>query len=156
MSDDENIARAGIFERLIDNEPFQKKDPTPMRTFNTRELMVSVALNISHLLNTRSSYNFDELEKMERSVLNFGIPELTYQSLGGESDKNKISKIIKDTIMFYEPRLKNIMVTCMSETSCDKIFFQIDGEYTNEYFAQPVSFPISIENIYEKVIVNVG
>jgi len=71
------------------------------------ELKRSVARDLEWLLNTRvwTPWNLDALEEASRSILNYGIPELSGFSWASADDARSIKSLIETAIRTFEPRL---------------------------------------------------
>lgn len=71
------------------------------------ELKRSVARDLEWLLNTRvwTPWNLEALEEAGRSILNYGIPELSGFSWVSADDASTIKSLIENAIRTFEPRL---------------------------------------------------
>ncbi|MGH7336573.1 MAG: type VI secretion system baseplate subunit TssE, partial [Myxococcota bacterium] len=71
------------------------------------ELKRSVARDLEWLLNTRvwTPWNLEALEEAGRSILNYGIPELSAYSWASADDATAIKLLIENAIRTFEPRL---------------------------------------------------
>ena len=71
------------------------------------ELKRSVARDLEWLLNTRvwTPWNLEALEEAGRSILNYGIPELSSFSWVSADDASAIKSLIENAIRTFEPRL---------------------------------------------------
>ena len=77
MSSSKSVARAGLFDRLVDHEPMNPEEVRPKRAFNKKEFIDSVLRELNCLLNTRSPIPPDQLGLRERSVIDYGVPDFT-------------------------------------------------------------------------------
>jgi type VI secretion system protein ImpF len=71
------------------------------------ELKRSVARDLEWLLNTRvwTPWNLAALEEAGRSILNYGLPELSGYSWTSGDDARAIKTLIETAIRTFEPRL---------------------------------------------------
>ena len=71
------------------------------------ELKRSVARDLEWLLNTRvwTPWNLEALEEAGRSILNYGLPELSGYSWASADDARTIKSLIETAIRTFEPRL---------------------------------------------------
>ena len=71
------------------------------------ELKRSVARDLEWLLNTRvwTPWNLDALEEAGRSILNYGLPELSGFSWTSADDATAIRGLVEHAIRVFEPRL---------------------------------------------------
>jgi type VI secretion system protein ImpF len=104
-------ARALLFERLVDLEPDRKEEAQPFRVLTGQELWKSVSRELGQLLNSRCPVPLQLLGEEERTVINYGIPDFTSLSPQSSVDRDLIANIIGQTIMAFEPRLRNVRVT---------------------------------------------
>ncbi len=119
MADSHNPggARALLFERLVDNKPHRKEESPPFRVLSRQELWESVSRELGRLLNTRCPVPLHLLGEEERTVINYGIPDFTSLSPQNPDDRRLMASIIEQTIMAYEPRLRNVRVGVFTEPS---------------------------------------
>jgi type VI secretion system protein ImpF len=71
------------------------------------ELKRSVARDLEWLLNTRvwTPWNLEALEEAGRSILNYGLPELSGYSWASGDDASAIRTLVETAIRTFEPRL---------------------------------------------------
>lgn len=101
-----------ILDRLI--EP-RGEEPAEIssRGQSVRELEEAVRRDLQDLLNTRQSasdYIPDDAE-LSRSLLTFGLPELTNYNPTVPDHRKQLQEIIERAIRQFEPRLMNVRVT---------------------------------------------
>lgn len=96
-----------LLDRLTDDEPDKREESRDKRVLSATRLRDCVTRDISWLLNCVSldvDLALDEYPEVARSVLNFGIPDLTGASLSG-IDSETLQRQLKDAILAFEPRL---------------------------------------------------
>ena len=96
-----------LLDRLIDDEPDKLEESRDKRVISATRLRDCVTRDVSWLLNCVSldvDVNLDDYPEVTRSVLNFGIPDLTGASLSGINSET-LQRQIKDAILAFEPRL---------------------------------------------------
>jgi type VI secretion system protein ImpF len=141
-----------LLDRLSDDEPGKKEESREKRVISASRLRDCVARDISWLLNC---VNLDEAEQLSdypdvaRSVLNFGIPDLTGTALEGV-DANVLQRQLKEAILAFEPRLtpSTLRVTVNTNTQRmdgQSLIFNIESEM----WAQPIPL-----NLYLKTEVD--
>jgi type VI secretion system lysozyme-like protein len=113
MADSRNTggARALLFERLVDTELDSKKESPPFRVLTRKGLWESVSRELGRLLNSRCPVPLNLIGQVERTVLNYGIPDFTSLSPQSSDDRKLIASIIGQTIAAFETRLRNVRVT---------------------------------------------
>jgi type VI secretion system protein ImpF len=104
-----------VLDRLIEPKESEAAD-LGLRGQSVRELEEAVRRDLQDLLNTRRSAidGFPEESELSRSLLTFGLPELsTFDPTVPEQRKN-LQEIIERTIRLFEPRLMDVRVTSIS------------------------------------------
>lgn len=101
-----------LLDRLIDLDPRSTTEGAPSRSESVRAFKNSVRRDIEWLLNSRATpEKADEsLEEVSRSVLHFGLPDLTSLSDSGE-DRARLLRLVETAIATHEPRFQNVIVT---------------------------------------------
>jgi type VI secretion system protein ImpF len=96
-----------LLDRLTDEEPGKQEESREKRVISATRLRDCVARDISWLLNCVNLGNGAELEdypEVARSVLNFGIPDLTGMALAGV-DAAVLQRQLREALLAFEPRL---------------------------------------------------
>lgn len=139
-------ARAALLDRLVDKSPDVSQEPKPLRTLDRAELRQSVRRELERLLNTRSSYAPEILNQMERTVVNYGIPDYYHLSPKSLEDQKTLSRELGRTISIYEPRLQDVHVVIEGYDDDKKsLMAGVRGVIVVESIRDPVSFPFSIQ-----------
>lgn len=101
-----------LLDRLIDTDPRSTVESAPTRSESVRVFKNSVRRDIEWLLNSRATpeKTDESLEEVSRSVLHFGLPDLTSLSDSGE-DRARLLRLVETAIATYEPRFQNVVVT---------------------------------------------
>jgi len=98
---------ASILDRLIDLNPDATTDAQANRSQSVRQLKASLRRDLEWLLNTRR--NPDEVpeayEELFRSLYNYGLPDVTSMALNSPRDRQRLLRLIEQTIEIFEPRL---------------------------------------------------
>nr|WP_245188161.1 type VI secretion system baseplate subunit TssE [Frateuria flava] len=96
-----------LLDRLTDDEPGKAEESREKRVISANRLRDCVSRDISWLLNCvnlGTSVPLDDYPDVARSVLNFGIPDLTGAALSGV-DADALQRLIREAILAFEPRL---------------------------------------------------
>lgn len=103
---------SSVLDRLIDERPDQTREPAKSRNQVLSELRQSVRRDLESLLNTRMRCTEwpGELDELERSLINYGIPDVSAASLQSEQGRRDYLKHIERTIRQFEPRFKSVRV----------------------------------------------
>jgi type VI secretion system protein ImpF len=99
-----------LFQRLVDSEP-GVEEPTPFRVLTRQKLRDSVEWELGQLLNSRCPVPLHLIGEEDRTVINYGLPDFTSLSPHSPDDRKLIASIISQTIVAFEPRLRNVRVT---------------------------------------------
>jgi type VI secretion system protein ImpF len=141
-----------LLDRLTDDEPGKSEESREKRVISATRLRDCVTRDISWLLNCvhlETDVDLEPYPEVSRSVLNFGIPDLTGMALTGV-DGSVLQRQIKDAILAFEPRLtgSTLRVVVQSDTARmdrQSLVFNIESEM----WAQPIPL-----NLYLKTEVD--
>ncbi|RAN80950.1 type VI secretion system lysozyme [Bacillus sp. SRB_336] len=141
-----------LLDRLTDDEPGKLEESREKRVISATRLRDCVTRDVSWLLNCVSldvGVDLDDYPDVARSVVNFGIPDLTGVSLSG-INSDTLQRQIKDVILAFEPRLtaSTLRVTVNSnQKRMDRQALRFNIE--SEMWAQPIPL-----NLYLKTEVD--
>jgi len=96
-----------LLDRLTDEEPGRQEESREKRVISATRLRDCVARDISWLLNCvnlGSGLELEDYPEVARSVLNFGIPDLTGMALAGV-DAAVLQRQLREALLAFEPRL---------------------------------------------------
>ena len=133
-----------VLDRLLDNEPQVSKEPASSRTQNLRTLEGAVARDVEALLNSRQE-TLEELPsefvEVNRSLVTYGLPDLTSLSLLSQDDRNRIRRAVEQAINIFEPRLQRVRVALETARENDRgLRFRIDALLRVDPVPEPVTF----------------
>jgi type VI secretion system protein ImpF len=117
-------------DRLIDQEPERKLEPPVTRAQSLRELKAALRRDLEWLLNTRRTIEASpaSLKELERSLYNYGLPDVSSLYLRSPKDQALLLQAIKTAIDIFEPRLLNIKVTFEPASDDTRVIrFAIEG-----------------------------
>ena len=116
------------------------------QTITEALLRREVARDLEALLNTvalESTIDLSEAPDVRRSILNFGIPDLTKRTID-EANVNAIPEEIRAAIVNFEPRLAAASLHIERDTSVDiaelKVRFIVRADLTCDPVQVPVEF----------------
>lgn len=131
----------------------------PRQVITEQMLRRDVARDLDALLNTVAMASTIEMSQFPyaiKSILNFGIPDLTHRSID-EAGVDDIPEELKTAILNFEPRLSAASLQIERDNSVDtaelKIRFVVKAELT----CHPVHFPVEfVADLIEpgKILVN--
>ena len=124
-----------------------------LETVGLRELFDSVTRDLDWLLNAKLWFPAAELEGFEhvqRSILSYGLPDLSSYSWRIEADARTIARLLEETITRHEPRLRegSVRVTPVPAGSDDDLLrlrFRIDAVLEVEPIRAQVSFDTEVD-----------
>lgn len=128
-----------LLDRLTDDEPGKEAEPRERRVLSLRSLRAGVLRDLAWLLNTTSLLSVVDLPKLphlSNSVLNYGVPHLSGNSIAN-LDLSRLERAIRQAIWDFEPRLirATVSVRALTGASIDhnKLTFEIEADM----WAQP-------------------
>lgn len=146
--------RMPLFDRLADDEA---REPRPRRTLDRMGLRDSVRRELELLFNTRSPLPVHHLLPAERSVINYGIPDLSEYAPRNADDRALLAETLRRAIVAYEPRLVEVRVR-MSEQQVGSrtLVALVEAAIVVDDVREPVSFELGIGLNDGKVLVDAG
>ena len=124
-----------LLDRLRDDEPEKTKESRDKRVLSLRKLREGVFRDLTWLLNTGNLTSVTDLEDtphIARSVLNFGLPDLSGLSASG-LDVTSVERVLRQAIWDFEPRilretLKVRVVVDEQRMNQNSVIFEIEGQ----------------------------
>ncbi|HZW29685.1 MAG TPA: type VI secretion system baseplate subunit TssE [Isosphaeraceae bacterium] len=133
-----------VLDRLIDHEPEVRREAPRSRNQLLRDLKQSVRRDLENLLNTRIRCvpTAPELKHLKKSLVNYGIPDMTGASPVSPKDREEFRKTIETVLRQYETRLKKLRVKLIdTPQAIDRtIRFHIDAMLQAEPAPEPIAF----------------
>jgi type VI secretion system protein ImpF len=133
-----------LLDRLTDEDRSSSQESRERRVVSVRQLRQAVLRDLGWLLNASAHMTPEECEEFPdaaKSVLNFGMPDLTGLT-ASSVDPLDVERMIRDAIRRFEPRVlpATLRVThgAANDTGHNNIFFEIRGDL----WAQPVPEPL--------------
>jgi type VI secretion system protein ImpF len=138
-----------VLDRLLDDDPTTTRETPKARTQVLRELKQSVRRDLECLLNTRWRCRGwpEDLDQLELSLLNYGLPDLVEVDLRSAAGRGQFQRILERVIRHFEPRFKSIKVEVLKNASPldHTVRFRIDAVLYAEPAPEPVMFDSSLE-----------
>lgn len=138
-----------VFDRLLDDDPTNSREPASSRQQILRQLKRSVSRDLENLLNTRQ--RFGELppafQELERSLFNYGIPDFTGINMSAPSERERLRSNIQRVIEQFEPRFRTVRVKLLDNSDAfDRTLrFRIEGLLEADPAPEPVVFDSQLE-----------
>jgi type VI secretion system protein ImpF len=124
-----------LLDRLTNDTPDQVRESGEKRVLSLERLRECVRRDLAWLLNTPNLacvQDLSEYPEVERSTLNFGIPDLSGKT-ASSVDKSLLVKLVRRAILEFEPRLLRNSVKVQIVTNADShnnnaVFFHIEAD----------------------------
>ncbi len=144
-----SAGRVPLFDRLVDDDPVQKQEAVPYCTLNRAELRDSVSRELGRLLGTRCPISGDEALLRERSVIDYGLPDLEW---GGRNvlpeELRRMTRLIQRTIEAFEPRLQNVNVEIVRREEVapsSRLIISLRADLVTDEVREPLSFEVPLD-----------
>ena len=149
--------RTPLFDRLVDRAPKLRHEPRPQRTLDRQGYRESVRRELERLLNTRCPVPVHRLADRPRSVVDYGLPELTGFSANRVEDRDRLAELIRRTVEAFEPRLAEVRVR-LEPVPGDALSLigHVEGLLTFDGVSEPVAFQTAVETRSGKVEIDAG
>lgn len=129
-----------LLDRLTDTEPDKKQESRDKRVLSLSRLREGVIRDLAWLFNSgnlESTQDLSDYPHAARSVINFGLPDLSGKAVSG-LDVKALEKLLKQIIQNFEPRIlgNTLRINVSSQEStmnANALTFDIEGEM----WAQP-------------------
>jgi type VI secretion system protein ImpF len=149
--------RMPLFDRLVDRDPRLRHEMRPMRTLDRRGLRESVRRELEQLFNTRCPFPAHRLPIRERSVIDYGVPDLSVFSPRSYDDRVRLAELLRRVIEAFEPRLIDVQVSLEPHPGNDlSLLGLIEAKLLTDMVAEPVSFETSLDMKEGKIEVHAG
>ena len=106
-------------------------------------LRENVRRDLEDLLNTRVRCRSwpPNLTELERSLLNYGLPDFTGLKLGAPSDQERFRFILQRAIEMFEPRLENVTVEKLNQGEAlnRTLSFRIEAILRVKPYQEPIA-----------------
>jgi type VI secretion system protein ImpF len=146
-----------ILDRLLDDTPGMSQEPMSGRFQTVRDLERTVARDLEALLNTRRETLEDlpaEFGEVNRSLVTYGLPDLTAYSLDSDGERNRVRRMLEQTVATFEPRLERVRVALEPRRHYDRgLRFRIDALLRVKPAPEPVTFDAVLQVNTQQYIV---
>lgn len=142
--------RLSVLDRLIDLEPQSQQESPLTDNQKLRLVQQSVRRDLQDLLNTRYRCVAwpPELNELDDSLINYGIPDFTASSLNATADSDILIQAIGKAIRLFEPRLVDFQLEPrLDNYLADRTFrFRIRGTLLVEGQQHRVQYDSALES----------
>jgi type VI secretion system lysozyme-like protein len=131
-----------LFERLEDLGPVS----SPTSPIAARAAIeASIAREIGALLSTRIDPSADAVEPRDRTVLEYGLPDISAMAAQSTADQDRIARAIERAITAFEPRLSDPQVSIVPDaTDRDRLMLVVAGNLHVSITPEPYAFAIDM------------
>jgi type VI secretion system protein ImpF len=137
-----------LLDRLTDTDRNNTTEPRERRVLSVQRLKAGVLRDLAWLLNTGHYEVLEDLSaypEVRNSVLNYGMPDLTGQSVSG-MDPVRLERIVREAIIKFEPRVNSRTLKVTVSVDDDRVNrnamrFNIEGEL----WAQPTPMALFLK-----------
>lgn len=126
-----------LLDRLRDDEPRNQQEGRDRRIMSMRQLRDAVLRDLVWLLNAASPPSWDEVNEfplVAKSVLNYGMPDMTGRTAGNVS-RSELERAVRTSVFNFEPRVmhdtlkvKAVKLKRAERESENAIGFEISGD----------------------------
>lgn len=138
-----------VLDRLMDLEPESRLENTLSRAQSVRLLRTAVRRDLEWLLNTRRNAEIptDGPQEINRSMLVFGLPDLSTLSMATAADRGKLTRQVAAAIAIFEPRLAGVRVSLgeTSDPARQDVRMRIEAMLRMDPVPEPISFDTVLE-----------
>ncbi len=143
------VVTPSVWDRLHDDNPRDPGDGDSVAYIDLRHFKQAVARDLDALLNSRCVDPDEDIERYPhaaRSVLNFGIIDLSSLSLLNPDDRALLRDKIRQTIERHEPRLTRVRVTLDVPDGMQRMLrFRVDAVLKVHPNKPPVTFDAMLQ-----------
>jgi len=131
-----------LFDRLIDEEPDNPHDSDRSEEAVLEQIKLGLRRDLEGLLNAKRPYRrwLGRHDEVAKSVVGFGLPDLSTEDFGTAAVRERIRRLIAQTIRSYEPRLRNVEVEADGAPRSTGIRFRISAVLAIETWREPVNY----------------
>jgi type VI secretion system protein ImpF len=136
-----------LLDRLIDDEPDHKQESRERRVLSLPRLREAVLRDLAWLFNTKQlgiSEDLSDFPFVARSVLNFGMPDLTGSTVAA-LDPVALERQVRECICHFEPRLRRQTLEVRVTHAPHDYNRSLEFEITGELLAQPISLQLFLK-----------
>jgi type VI secretion system protein ImpF len=140
----EETVTQSVIERLINLEPGARTDPPQTRAQSVRQLKAALRRDLEWLLNTRQIPGGipEAFPGLEGSLYGYGLPDVSSLNANSSRDRNRLLRMLENTVSAFEPRLSGVRVSVVDSGSNSgrQLRFQIEGLLLMDPAPELISF----------------
>ena len=135
--------RPSVLDRLIDLEPQSSREALHSNYGSLDDVKNAVRRDLEWLLNTRRMVSGlgGDLQELKRSVVNYGIPDITGVDIENKIVGKSLRNDIEEAIRTFEPRFLDVSVTMEPTSPTDRqIRLRIEAKLDVDPVPEPMVF----------------
>ena len=140
----EQTVSLSFIDRLIDHDPTNANDGPPSRARSVRQLKTALRRDLEWLLNTRRRPDpaGPEFKELEKSLFNFGLPDVSSLSWDSQRDRTSLTKKIEEVVATLSRRISRLKVVPIESAPGAKhvLRFQIQGQLDMDPAPELIAF----------------
>lgn len=152
--DEAQDTSTSVLDRLLESER-----PTNSLGYQTdNSVIASIMRDLQILLNTRRQDALidPEFEYCNRSVLRFGVPDLTQcGSLAQTNEQKRLCSWLEEAIRLFEPRLRKASVRLIPAPN-EKTLLRFQLEATAEFVSGRIAFDMALKRDTGELSISAG
>ncbi len=116
-----------LIDRLIDLEPEQMVEGAATEAAELAEYKVHLLRDLEHLLNTTQPIfvSHGKHDGMAGNIVGYGLADMATEDFSSDSVRDRLRRVVADTIRRHEPRLHDVSVQADDSPSAKGITFRI-------------------------------
>jgi type VI secretion system protein ImpF len=147
-----------VFDRLLDEFPDEGRDRQKSRGQPLAELRNAIRRDLEALLNTRQRHLSwpPGLEELNRSLINFGIPDVTRINVATQQDRVNFCHELEMAIRRHEPRFQKLKVVMLdnAEPMDRTLRFRVEALVYADPTPEAMIFDSSLDPVTQNFSVN--
>ena len=140
---------SSVLDRLLEDSVQTVAALPPSDGADLRQLTLDVGRDLENLLNTRRRCKAcpPELQELNRSLIDYGIPDFTGLNMGAEAEQEQMRLAIERAIRQFEPRLANVVVAVQRnvDRADRRLHLRITGVLRTEPVPERVVFDSEVQ-----------
>ena len=144
-------AQQSVLDRLLDDDPEVRTEPPRSARQSLRDLKASLRRDLENLLNTRQRARPwpKALDQLDRSLLAYGVVDLTGANLASESSRREFVRSLEAAIRRCEPRFKSVKLALADDSDpvARTMRFRIEAVVNADPVPEAIVFDSELELI---------
>lgn len=116
-----------LLDRLIDLEPEQMVEAATSEEEMLEEYKINLLRDLEHLLNSTQPIfvSHGRHDDLIGNIIGYGLPDMATEDFSSQSVRDRLRRVVADTIRRHEPRLEDISVQADDAPTSQGIRFRI-------------------------------